>query len=97
MKRITLFVVVLSICIFYDVLAAVPHQFSFQGVLKDSLGNAVADDVYAIKFRIYDDSTAGNILWETSGFVPIQTSHGLFQHILGSTNPIPDSLSRFPN
>jgi hypothetical protein len=87
--------IILTLSIFIQ--GQVPRQFSFQGILKDSLGNPVADDVYAIKFRIYDDSTAGNILWETSGFVPVQTSHGLFQHILGSTNPIPDSLSRFPS
>ena len=77
--------------------AEVPKQISYQGVLKDSAGAPVADGVYAIKFRIYNDSVGGSIFWETAGFVPVQTSKGLFQHILGSSNSLPDSLSRYPN
>jgi hypothetical protein len=77
------------------VLADVPSQISFQGVLKNSEGQPVEDDVYAIKFRIYDAETEGVILWESEGFIPIQTADGLFQHILGSTRPIPDSISRY--
>ncbi len=72
----------------------VPPMISFQGVLSDSIGIPVEDDVYAIKFAIYDDSTSGLLLWETAGFVPIPTRNGLFTHILGSTNPIPDSVFR---
>ena len=75
--------------------AEVPPAFSYQCILKDSTGAPVEDDVYAIKFAIYDDSVAGSALWETAGFVPIQTRDGLFTHVLGSTNPIPDSIARY--
>jgi len=77
------------------VLADVPGMMSYQGVLKDSEGQPVADDVYAIKFTIYNAETEGVVLWESNGFIPIQTADGLFTHILGSTNPLPDSLSRY--
>jgi hypothetical protein len=80
-----------------SVFSEVPLQFSFQGVLKDTSGSPVDDAIYAIKFTIYSDSIAGNPLWETVGFVPIQTTKGLFQHILGSTNPIPDSIGIYSN
>jgi len=82
------------LCVPPAINAGVPQQISFQGILNDTSGTAVDDDVYAIKFAICDDSTAGSILWETAGFVPIQTHEGLFQHVLGSTNPIPDSIAK---
>ena len=77
------------------VLADVPGMMSYQGVLKDSEGQPVEDDVYAIKFTIYNAETEGAVFWESNGFIPIQTQDGLFTHILGSTNPLPDSLSRY--
>jgi hypothetical protein len=77
--------------------AEVPGQFSYQGVLRDSDGNPVADAVYSFKFKIYSDSSAGSILWETAGFVPIRTSKGLFDHLLGSNNPIPESITNCAN
>jgi hypothetical protein len=78
-------------------LAEIPHTISYQGILKDSTGAPVEDGIYAIKFAIYNDSSSGLALWETSGFVPIQTHQGLFSHILGSTNTIPDSIAKYEN
>jgi hypothetical protein len=81
----------------FFVQAEVPKQISYQGVLTDPSGAWVADGVYSIKFRIYDDSIGGNILWETSGYVPLQIHHGMIKHDLGSTNAIPDSIAAYPN
>jgi len=96
MRRI---VFLISLVMVYALLpvsyAEVPPAFSYQGILKDTAGAPVEDDVYAIKFAIYEDSVAGSLLWETSGFVPIQTRDGLFEHVLGATNPIPDSIARY--
>ena len=72
--------------------AAAPPLIHFQGYLTDSTSVAVEDDVYALRFRIYDDSIGGTILWESSGFVPLQTTNGLLNHLLGSTNTLPDSV-----
>jgi hypothetical protein len=97
MRSIILILLGAFILISSFAVAEVPHQITYQGVLKDSTGAPVDDAIYAIKFRIYDDSTAGNILWETAGFVPVQTKDGLFQQAMGSTNSIPDSIAKFNN
>ena len=75
--------------------ADAPSTFSYQGILTDSLGESVADDIYAIQFGIYKDSVTTEPLWASYGFIPKQTTDGLFNHILGSTYPLPDSLSRY--
>jgi hypothetical protein len=75
-------------------MAEVPPTITYQGILTDTTGAPVEDDVYAVRFALYGDSAAGVALWETAGFVPIQTRDGLFEHVLGSTNPIPDTLAR---
>ncbi len=75
--------------------ADVPGLISYQGILKDSESQPVDDDFYAVQFRIYDAETEGSIMWESEGFIPIQIADGLFQRVLGSTNPIPASLSRY--
>lgn len=70
--------------------ADVPSQISFQGRLTDSEGQNVSDSTYSVTFRIYDDSTAIDPLWEEEQF--ISTEGGLFTTMLGSVNPIPDSV-----
>src|SRR4030065_1012243 len=69
--------------------ADAPQLINFQGRLTDSLGNPVSDGSYSLRFRIYDDSLAGNVLWEETD--PIQITKGLFTVLLGSTTSIPDS------
>jgi hypothetical protein len=69
--------------------AAVPKLINFQGILKDGSGNPVANGAYSVTFTIYDDPSAGNVLWaETSS---VSTTSGLFTVLLGSLNPVPDS------
>ncbi len=69
--------------------ADAPGLINFQGRLTDSLGNVVSDGAYSLRFRIYDDSSAGNVLWQESSSV--QVSKGLFTVLLGSTSAIPES------
>lgn len=63
-----------------------PHVMSFQGRLSDGLGHPVPDDSRAVLFRIYDDSTGGNVLWSESQ--TIRTVDGAFTVQLGSVNPL---------
>jgi len=95
MNRVLITIAIMVMCI--SLSAEVPHLISYQGILKDSTGEVVEDNVHALKFSIYNDSTEGLLLWESEGFVPLQITNGLFQHVLGSTNPIPDSISNFSN
>jgi len=90
MKKLTiLLLVVLAVPA-----TAAPPLINFQAALRDSGGVLVEDNVYALKFRIYDALTDGTALWESTGFVPLQSSKGVVQHMLGSTSPLADSLFR---
>ncbi|GEM_PF-4756414 len=70
--------------------ATPPKQINFQGKLTDTTGIAV-DDTLPMEFSLYTSDTATFPLWsETHTAVPVH--HGLFEVILGSVNPFPDSL-----
>ncbi|EQB63089.1 MAG: hypothetical protein RBG1_1C00001G0668 [candidate division Zixibacteria bacterium RBG-1] len=89
MKRFKLLFSLFTLFLVSSSFATVPQLINFQGRLTDSLGNPVSDGSYSLRFRIYDDSLAGNVLWEETD--PIQITKGLFTVLLGSTTSIPDS------
>jgi hypothetical protein len=64
-------------------------QLNYQGRLTDGTGQPAADDYYQLTFTIYNSASAP--LW-TSGSQTVEVNDGLFNHILGSSNPIPDSI-----
>ncbi len=72
------------------VFAAVPQLINFQGILRDGSGNPVPNGVYTVRFRIYDDSTAGSVLWEET--VPVATTSGLFSVRMGDGTALPSNL-----
>jgi hypothetical protein len=71
-------------------LAAVPSLINYQGVLKDSTG-VPQNGEFAMKFCIYNDSTGGDSLWCEINMA-VQVKNGLFNVLLGSVTPIPDSV-----
>ncbi len=66
--------------------AAVPQTLSYQGVLRDDLGDIVADSTYEITFWIYNVETGGIALWAETQQVPVTA--GIFNVILGSVASI---------
>ena len=78
-----------------EIEGAVPQLINFQGILRDGSGNPVANSSYSVRFRIYDDPTAGNVVWSES--TSVSTTSGLFSVLLGSLNPVPDSAFNNPN
>ncbi len=65
---------------------AIPQQINYQGKLTDDTGVAL-DGSYDLVFRIYDAPTGGTLLWsETHSGTSI--TKGLFDVVLGETNPI---------
>ena len=85
MKR--LFVVALvSILSGPMVWGEIPQTMSYQGVLTDADENPVADGSYDLAFTLYDAAADGNALWTETQSVDV--SDGLFNVILGSTNPL---------
>lgn len=77
--------------------AQVPSLISYQGFLTNETGEPVPDNDYSIYFRIFDDPDAGAIIWASDGYVPVPTKDGYFTYLLGTTNPLPDSLTKFLN
>ncbi|MGB2697375.1 MAG: hypothetical protein WBD28_05885 [Candidatus Zixiibacteriota bacterium] len=70
--------------------AAVPQMINYQGKITTPTG-ALVDTTVQMIFTIYDDSTSGNTLWaDTVSSVSVQK--GIFSVLLGSGNPIPDSV-----
>lgn len=66
--------------------AEVPHLINYQAKLTDSGGNPL-EGAYDIAFRIYDDETAGELLWEEvqEGVV---LQKGIFSTLLGSVTEL---------
>jgi hypothetical protein len=66
---------------------------AYQGRLADASGAALTG-AYIIVFRLYDVASGGSSLWEESwtGTNSVQVTNGLFNVMLGSLTPIPQSL-----
>jgi hypothetical protein len=64
--------------------AEIPQLISYQGRVTDDTGVPVADGTYDMRFRIYDDETAGNLEWD-SGTRSVQLEGGVFNALLGQS------------
>jgi len=70
-------------CFFaHTVVADIPKEISYQGLITDSGGTPVADGTYTMEFKIFDASTGGTQKWE-SGPVSVDVSGGVFTVLLG--------------
>lgn len=91
-KKLILGLVALSILSFAtSVSADIPQMINYQGVLTDPDGCPVKDSSYSIIFSVYDAPTGGNLMWADT-LATVTTTQGNFNVLLGSNNPIPDSL-----
>ena len=64
---------------------------AFQGVLTSVQGVPVTDGFHQITFAMYNDDTAGTLLWQESQSV--KTAEGLFDVLLGSRTAIDPSVA----
>ncbi len=72
------------------IMAEIPPLINYQGRLIDGSGKPL-DTSVALTFTIYSDQACNNSLWsETHSMVAI--SQGLFDVLLGSVNPIQNSI-----
>jgi len=69
----------------------VPREINYQGILTDDTGTPLDGD-YSIRFRIYPDSSTGAVTLWVEQHPSVAVDEGLFNVILGSSNPIPDSV-----
>jgi hypothetical protein len=72
---------------------SVPLVINYQGQLTDPSGQIVADGTYTMTFSLYDDATAGNLLWTETSVVTV--TDGLFNVLLGSPSS-PLAADMFP-
>jgi len=87
---------ILSFFIFSSIVNAdVPNLINYQGRLTNDSGE-VLDTTVSIVFTIYDDSIGGDVWW-TENNPSVTTVGGLFNVLLGSINPVPDSTFDGPN
>ncbi len=68
------------------VVAEIPRIMNFQGYLADINGNRPDDGIYTATFKIYNDSTSNDPLWEETQDVTI--GFGLYSVRLGDSNAI---------
>jgi hypothetical protein len=96
MKYILMIAVVVAVLSpMQNVLGEVPQMLNYQGRLTDQDGTPV-DTTVSILFTIYDDSTGGTVVWtETQPAVTVTS--GLFNVLLGSINPIQDTVFAEPD
>ena len=67
-------------------IADVPEFMSYQGVLRDGIGNPVPDGMYALTFRLYDVETGGVALWTEAQTYDVQG--GMISVKLGKGVPL---------
>lgn len=68
-----------------SLVAAVPRQIAYQGILTDSNGNPLPDGDTTVTFTLYDTSGNG-VGWTEDQTVTV--SQGLFSALLGAVNPL---------
>jgi len=68
----------------------VPHEINYQGWLGTADDTTGITGTFTMVFKIYDAETGGNNLWSETH--EVQVSHGVFNVILGSSNPIPAEI-----
>ncbi len=67
-------------------LAQIPQTMSYQGVLSDEAGNAVADGSYVLSFALYEASEGGTAIWQETQ--EVAAGNGLFNVLLGRVEPL---------
>jgi hypothetical protein len=96
MRRVNIILALVVVAVLgFSARAGVPSLINYQGRLTDNAGNPL-DVTVSIKFTIYDDSTGATTKWsETQPSVVV--ANGLFNVLLGSVNPISDTVFVGPN
>ena len=86
MKKIINLVCIIIVLVHYNAFSEAPKQISFQGMLTDSQGAAVADGSHTVSFSMYENQTGGTVIWTEEQIISVQ--NGIFNTILGMTNPV---------
>ena len=84
--------VAVFLCLSTALYAAVPEKINYQGKLKES--GALVTATKSMLFKIYDASTAGNLLWQSGSpagtAASVSVTSGLFTYVLGGSSDASD-------
>ena len=64
----------------------IPEIISYQGVVRDGVGNPVPDGTYDLTFRLYEDESGTALVWGEAQTIPVED--GLFSAYLGDEEPL---------
>lgn len=89
-SRIVFLVLLLSVFLLTVSSAEVPRIINYQGKLTTQ-EQALVDTTIPMSFAIYSDSIGTDSLWSEAQ-ASVSVRNGVFSVLLGSVNPIPDSV-----
>ena len=84
--KLLLLTLLITLALTFTTYADIPHLINYQGKATDTLG-ALLNGTYTLTFRIYNHSTAGDLLW-SEAHPNITITNGIFQLLLGSITPL---------
>ncbi|WP_176954408.1 tail fiber domain-containing protein [Niabella drilacis] len=92
MKQIFFVLLLMATALSMTALAQVPQQFAFQGVARNSNGQAVTNQKVSVRFTIHQGTeTGGNVFQETH--TPTTSATGIFNVAIGSKTAFPNTLN----
>lgn len=91
MKWLIFIGLTLTLCSGPPAIAEVPPLMNFQCRMTDSLDIPLPDGQYSIEYRIFDNSTHGQLIWSELQS-DIQVRAGLANSMLGKVSPIDDQV-----
>jgi hypothetical protein len=71
---------------FTEAAADIPAFMSYQGLLRDGVGDPVPDGDYSVTFRLYDVEVGGTALWTETQIVTV--AEAVFSVTLGKVTPM---------
>ncbi|MCF3109748.1 tail fiber domain-containing protein [Niabella sp. CC-SYL272] len=82
----------IAACLSIPALSQVPLQFAFQGVARNSNGQAAANQKVSVRFTIHQGAeTGGQVFQETHA--PTTNAAGVFNVVIGSKTAFPNTLN----
>ncbi len=85
-KKYFLIILILSLGLFSFANAAINQELNYQGKLVNSVGVAVPDGTYNMRYKLYTVSSGGTAIWSEDRINTdkVQVTKGLFSVMLGS-------------
>ena len=81
MRQLTLIITTVSLLV-----GGVPQKISYQGYVTHADGMLVEDGYYDVKFKLYQNATEGDALWEE--LQNLYIGSGLISATLGNTTAL---------